>query len=263
MVNVSAALRTLAGAVMKIANDVRLYVSGPRAGIGELKIPENEPGSSIMPGKINPTQSEALTMVAVQVFGNDLSVALAGSQGHLQLNVYRPVSLHNVLESTRLLGEGCRSFDEHCARGIEPNERRIKENLDKSLMLVTALRPAYRLREGGADLAQGLSRGHEPARRRAGARIRHRRGVRRLGPPGGHDASVVNGRQEGLKAGAEGFSKPVEENSKSGEAISKPREAKSKPGKQNPNFSLPPIEPFQQLRPQIGRREPLLTSDAY
>ena len=141
MVNVSAALRTLAGACMKIANDVRLYVSGPRAGIGELKIPENEPGSSIMPGKINPTQSEALTMVAVQVFGNDLSVALAGSQGHLQLNVYRPVSLHNVLESTLLLGEGCRSFDEHCARGIEPNERRIKENLDNSLMLVTALNP--------------------------------------------------------------------------------------------------------------------------
>jgi fumarate hydratase, class II len=141
MVNVSAALRTLAGALMKIANDIRLYASGPRAGIGELKIPENEPGSSIMPGKINPTQCEALTMVAVQVFGNDQAVAFAGSQGHFQLNVYRPVALHNVLESIQLLAEGCRSFDEHCARGIEPNEKRIKDNLDNSLMLVTALNP--------------------------------------------------------------------------------------------------------------------------
>ncbi len=141
MVNVSAALRTLAGALMKMANDIRLYVSGPRAGIGELRIPENEPGSSIMPGKINPTQCEALTMVAVQVFGNDQSVAFAGSQGNFQLNVYRPVTLHNVLESIQLLSEGCRSFDEHCARGIEPNEKRIKEHLDNSLMLVTALNP--------------------------------------------------------------------------------------------------------------------------
>jgi fumarate hydratase class II len=141
MVNMSAALRTLAGALMKMANDIRLYVSGPRAGIGELRIPENEPGSSIMPGKINPTQCEALTMVSVQVFGNDASVAFAGSQGNFQLNVYRPVSLHNVLESIQLLGEGCRSFDENCARGIEPNKKRIKEHLDNSLMLVTALNP--------------------------------------------------------------------------------------------------------------------------
>ena len=141
MVNVSAALRTLGGALMKMANDIRLYVSGPRAGIGELKIPENEPGSSIMPGKINPTQCEALTMVTVQVFGNDASIAFAGSQGHFQLTVYRPVILHNVLESIQLIGEGCRSFDENCARGIEPNKKRIKENLDNSLMLVTALNP--------------------------------------------------------------------------------------------------------------------------
>jgi fumarate hydratase class II len=141
MVNVSAALRILAGACMKIANDIRLYVSGPRAGIGELRIPENEPGSSIMPGKINPTQSEALTMVAVQVFGNDVSVGMAGANGHFQLNVFKPVILHNVLESVQLLAEGCRSFDEHCARGIEPNEKRIKEHLDNSLMLVTALNP--------------------------------------------------------------------------------------------------------------------------
>ena len=141
MVNVSAAMRTLAGALMKMANDIRLYVSGPRAGIGELKIPENEPGSSIMPGKINPTQCEALTMVAVHVFGNDVAVAMAGSQGHFQLNVFKPVILHNVLDSAQLLADGCCSFDEHCARGIEPDEKRIKEHLDNSLMLVTALNP--------------------------------------------------------------------------------------------------------------------------
>jgi fumarate hydratase class II len=141
MVNVSAALRTLAGALMKIANDARWYGSGPRAGIGELRLPENEPGSSIMPGKINPTQCEALTMVAVQVFGNDQAVAFAGSQGNFQLNVYKPVILHNVLESIQLLADAIRSFDEHCAKGIEPNEKRIREHLDNSLMLVTALNP--------------------------------------------------------------------------------------------------------------------------
>jgi fumarate hydratase class II len=141
MVTVSGALRTLACALMKIANDVRWYASGPRAGIGELIIPENEPGSSIMPGKINPTQSEALTMVAVQVYGNDHAVAFAGSQGNFQLNVFKPVILHNVLESVELLADGCLSFDQHCAQGIEPNRPRIAENLEKSLMLVTALNP--------------------------------------------------------------------------------------------------------------------------
>jgi fumarate hydratase class II len=141
MVNASAALRTLGGIAMKIANDVRLYASGPRAGFGEIVIPDNEPGSSIMPGKINPTQSEALTMVAVQVFGNDAAVAFAGSQGHFQLNVYKPVILHNVLESVELLADGIRSFDERCARGIEPNRARIKRNVEESLMLVTALNP--------------------------------------------------------------------------------------------------------------------------
>jgi len=152
MVNVSAALRTLAGALMKIANDVRWYASGPRAGIGEIIIPENEPGSSIMPGKINPTQCEALTMVAVQVFGNDHAVAFAGSQGNFQLNVYKPVMLHNVLESIRLLSDACRAFDEHCARGIEPNEKRLREHLDNSLMLVTALNP-YIGYEKSAEIA--------------------------------------------------------------------------------------------------------------
>ena len=141
MVTVSGTLRTLAGALMKIANDVRWYASGPRAGIGELTIPENEPGSSIMPGKTNPTQCEALTMVAVQVFGNDHSVAFAGSQGNFQLNVYKPVILHNLLESAQLLADACRSFTVHCATGIEPAEKRIKEHLDGSLMLVTALNP--------------------------------------------------------------------------------------------------------------------------
>ena len=141
MVSVSGALRTLAGALMKIGNDVRWYACGPRAGIGELKLPENEPGSSIMPGKINPTQCEALTMVAVQVFGNDHAVAFAGSQGNFQLNVYKPVMLHNVLMSIELLADSSRSFCDRCAIGIEPNEKRIKDHLDHSLMLVTALNP--------------------------------------------------------------------------------------------------------------------------
>ena len=141
LVNVSGALRTLAGALMKIANDLRWYASGPRAGLGELKIPENEPGSSIMPGKVNPTQCEVLTMVAVQVFGNDHAVAFAGSQGNFQLNVYKTIILHNVLELIRLLTQGCRSFNERCVRGIIPNEKRIKEHLDNSLMLVTVLNP--------------------------------------------------------------------------------------------------------------------------
>jgi len=141
MVTASAALRTLAGALMKVANDVRWYASGPRAGIGELRIPENEPGSSIMPGKVNPTQAEALTQVAVQVFGNDHAVAFAGSQGAFQLNVYKPVIVHNVLESVGLLADGVAAFDRFCARGIEPDREVIARHLGDSLMLVTALSP--------------------------------------------------------------------------------------------------------------------------
>ncbi len=141
MVTASGAIRTLAGALMKIANDVRWHASGPRAGIGELRLPDNEPGSSIMPGKINPTQCEALTQVVVRVFGNDHAVAFAGSQGNFQLNVFKPVILHSLLESIELLSEACRSFEERCARGIEPDLRRIQEHLDNSLMLVTALNP--------------------------------------------------------------------------------------------------------------------------
>ena len=141
MVDMSAAIRTLAVALFKIANDVRSYAMGPRAGIAELTIPENEPGSSIMPGKINPTQSEALTMVCTQVFGNDATVAFAGSQGAFQLNVFKPVILHNVLESSSLLADATRSFNDQCAVGIEPNMKVIKRHLDESLMLVTALTP--------------------------------------------------------------------------------------------------------------------------
>ncbi|HWK70281.1 class II fumarate hydratase [Pollutimonas sp. M17] len=139
LVNLSASLRTLAGALMKMANDVRWLASGPRCGIGELIIPDNEPGSSIMPGKVNPTQCEAMTMVCVQVFGNDAATAFAGSQGNFQLNVYKPVMVHNVLESIELLSDACLAFNDHCAVGIEPNRERIAENLEKNLMLVTAL----------------------------------------------------------------------------------------------------------------------------
>jgi fumarate hydratase class II len=141
IVAASGSLRVLAGAAMKIANDVRWYASGPRTGIGEITIPENEPGSSIMPGKINPTQCEALTMVAVQVFGNDHAVAFGGSQGNFQLNVFKPVMLHNLLDSAHLLAESLLAFNDHCATGIAPALDRISENLEKNLMLVTALNP--------------------------------------------------------------------------------------------------------------------------
>jgi fumarate hydratase class II len=135
------ALKTLAAAATKIANDIRLLSSGPRSGLGELRIPENEPGSSIMPGKVNPTQAEALTMLCAQVTGNDVAVAIGGASGHFELNVYKPMIINAFLQSARLLADGCRSFDEHCARGIEPNEARIRELLERSLMLVTALAP--------------------------------------------------------------------------------------------------------------------------
>ncbi len=141
LVNASASLRTLAGALFKMANDVRWLASGPRCGIGELRIPENEPGSSIMPGKVNPTQCEALTMVCVQVFGNDAAVAFAGTQGNFQLNVYKPVMAHNVLESTALLADACLAFNEFCATGIEPDRAGIARHLEQNLMLVTALNP--------------------------------------------------------------------------------------------------------------------------
>ena len=135
------ALKTLAAALTKIANDVRLLASGPRSGIGEMSLPENEPGSSIMPGKVNPTQAEALTMLCAQVFGNDVALNIGGASGHFELNVYKPLIIHAFLQSARLLADGWRSFEEHCARGIEPNRARIRELLERSLMLVTALAP--------------------------------------------------------------------------------------------------------------------------
>jgi fumarate hydratase class II len=135
------AFKTLAVALFKIANDIRLAASGPRSGLGELSIPENEPGSSIMPGKVNPTQAEALTMVGAQVMGNDVAVNFGGASGHFELNVFKPMIIHAFLQSARLLTDGCRSFDEHCARGIEANVARIGELVERSLMLVTALSP--------------------------------------------------------------------------------------------------------------------------
>ncbi|SHM37100.1 class II fumarate hydratase [Flavobacterium xinjiangense] len=139
IVETHGALKQLAVSLNKIANDVRMLASGPRSGIGEIIIPENEPGSSIMPGKVNPTQCEALTMVCAQVMGNDVAITVGGMQGHYELNVFKPLMAANFLQSARLLGDACMSFDEHCAQGIEPNYKRIKELVDNSLMLVTAL----------------------------------------------------------------------------------------------------------------------------
>ena len=141
LVHAHGALKTLAASAMKIANDVRWLASGPRSGIGELRIPENEPGSSIMPGKVNPTQSEALTMLAAQVFGNDVAINFGGASGNFELNVFRPMVAYNFLQSVRLLADGMVSFNDHCAVGIEPNRERIAELLGRSLMLVTALNP--------------------------------------------------------------------------------------------------------------------------
>ncbi len=135
------ALKTLAAALMKIANDVRLLASGPRSGIGEISLPENEPGSSIMPGKVNPTQAEAMTMLCAQVFGNDVALNIGGASGHFELNVYKPLIIHAFLQSARLLADGMASFEEHCVRGIAANEARIRDQLERSLMLVTALAP--------------------------------------------------------------------------------------------------------------------------
>ncbi|MBC7446344.1 MAG: class II fumarate hydratase, partial [Polaromonas sp.] len=141
LVHAHGALKTLAASMMKIANDVRWLASGPRSGIGEISIPENEPGSSIMPGKVNPTQSEAVTMLCCQVFGNDVAVNIGGASGNFELNVFRPMVAHNFLQSVRLLADGMVSFNDHCAVGIEPNRERIAELVGRSLMLVTALNP--------------------------------------------------------------------------------------------------------------------------
>jgi fumarate hydratase class II len=141
IVAASGALKTLAVSLMKIANDIRWMGSGPRCGLGELRLPENEPGSSIMPGKVNPTQSEAMTMVCIQVIGNDTAIAVAGSQGNFELNVFKPLIIHNLLHSTMLLGHSCASFAKYCVDGLEPNREQLRRNVENSLMLVTALSP--------------------------------------------------------------------------------------------------------------------------
>jgi fumarate hydratase class II len=156
MVEISGVLNTLAVSLTKIANDIRLLGSGPRSGFGELLLPENEPGSSIMPGKVNPTQCEAMTMVCAQVMGNHTAVTVAGAQGHLELNVFKPVIAYNVLQSIRLLGDGVRSLTDHCIAGIEPNTARIAEHLERSLMLVTALSPHIGYDRAAAIAKQAL-----------------------------------------------------------------------------------------------------------
>jgi fumarate hydratase class II len=153
IVEVSGALKRMASSLMKIANDIRWLASGPRCGIGEIIIPDNEPGSSIMPGKVNPTQCEAMTMVAVQVMVNDAAIGFAGSQGNFELNVFKPVMIYNLLQSIRLIADAALSFNDHCVVGIEPNLRRIEENLERSLMLVTALN-----REIGYDKAAKIAK---------------------------------------------------------------------------------------------------------
>ena len=141
MVEVSGSLNTIAVSLFKIANDIRLLGSGPRSGLGEIQLPENEPGSSIMPGKVNPTQCEAMTMLCLQVMGNHSTITMSGSQGHFELNVFKPVIAYNILQSIKLLGDGCLSFTSNCINGIKPNKVKINELLNSSLMLVTALAP--------------------------------------------------------------------------------------------------------------------------
>ncbi len=159
LVHAHGALKGLAVSLFKFASDVRLLGSGPRAGIGELLLPENEPGSSIMPGKINPTQAEMLTMVSTQVLANDVAVSMAGTQGHLQLNVFRPIVAHDFLQSCRLLAEGMDSFREHCVQGLEPNRARIAQHLSQSLMLVTALAPRIGYEKAAAIAHKALHEG--------------------------------------------------------------------------------------------------------
>ena len=166
MVETSGALKTLAVSCMHIASNMRLLASGPRCGIGEIMLPENEPGSSIMPGKVNPTQPEALTMVCAQVIGNDVAVNIGGMNGHFQLNVFKPVIIRNVLESARLLGEACISFNDNCVIGIEPNMAAINKNLENTLMLVTALNPHIGY-DNAAKIAKKAHKEHKTLREAA------------------------------------------------------------------------------------------------
>jgi fumarate hydratase class II len=159
LVELSGALNVLAASLMKIANDIRLLGSGPRSGLGELHLPENEPGSSIMPGKVNPTQAEAVTMVATQVMGNHVTITIAGSQGHLELNVFKPVIAYNLLQSIRLIADSTASFAAHCIAGIEPDRARIDELMQRSLMLVTALTPHIGYDKAAAIAKRALADG--------------------------------------------------------------------------------------------------------
>jgi len=160
------ALKTVACSLMKIANDIRLLASGPRCGIGEIHIPDNEPGSSIMPGKVNPTQCEAMTMVAAQVLGNDVAINVGGATGHFELNVFKPVMIYNFLHSARLIGEVCVSFNDKCATGIEPIEKNIHKNLENSLMLVTALNTKIGYYKA-AEIAQTAHKQHKTLKQTA------------------------------------------------------------------------------------------------
>lgn len=160
IVEAHGALKTVAVSLMKIANDIRMLSSGPRAGIGELHIPDNEPGSSIMPGKVNPTQCEALTMIAAQVMGNDVAINIGGATGHFELNVFKPVMIYNFLHSARLIGDGCVSFNDKCAEGIEPIEKNIKQHVNNSLMLVTALNTRIGYYKA-AEIAQTAHKQHK------------------------------------------------------------------------------------------------------
>jgi fumarate hydratase class II len=163
MVETSGALKTLAVSLMHIANNIRLLASGPRCGIGELMLPENEPGSSIMPGKVNPTQPEAMTMVCGQVIGNDVAISFGGTHGHFQLNVFKPLMISNLLMSARLIGDACVSFNDNCAVGIEPNLAAINKNLENSLMLVTALNPKIGY-DNAAKIAKKAHKEHKTLR---------------------------------------------------------------------------------------------------
>ena len=166
MVEVSGALNVVACSIMKIANDIRFLGSGPRCGLGELSLPENEPGSSIMPGKVNPTQCEAITMVAAQVMGNNVAVTVGGSNGHFELNVFKPVMVANVLRSIRLLGDSCKSFTTNCVDGIRANREKIDKSLQDSLMLVTALNPHIGY-DKAADIAKTAHRNGTTLRQEA------------------------------------------------------------------------------------------------
>ena len=206
IVHAHGALKTLAASFMKIANDVRWLASGPRSGLGEIRIPENEPGSSIMPGKVNPTQCEALTMLSAQVLGNDVAINIAGASGNFELNVFKPVLIHNFLQSVRLLADGARSFEEHCARGIEPDRERIAELVQRSLMLVTSPQSAHRLRQGRQDRQERARQRLDAARRGHRLGLGQPGTVRCMGGRGRHGRPAMSGTGAASTAGASSLS---------------------------------------------------------